>query len=125
MSSHETDEEIIESYKNGNPQAFKDLIYRYTSPLYNFAARMTNRNDVPDIVQEIFIKVWKNIHRFDPTRASFKTWIFTIGRNTVTDFLRKKKNLLFSDIENNNNTDENSHSSFSGENIPDENLLPD
>jgi len=121
MSFYENDEEIILSYKNGNQEAFKDLINRYSSPIYNFTARITNQNDANDIVQEIFIKVWKNISRFDEKKASFKTWIFTIARNTATDFLRKKRNLLFSDIED---ADKEDISSFE-ENIPDQALLPD
>ncbi len=119
-----SDEEIITSYKNGNLNAFKDLIDKYTPSIYNFIARLTNKNDAPDLVQEIFIKAWKNIGRFNPNKASFKTWIFTIARNTVTDFLRKsgsasggKKSINFSDLD----TKEESFS----ENIPDENLLPD
>ena len=59
-----SDEEIIISYKNGNLSALKDLIDRYTSNIYNYTARLTNKNDAPDIVQEIFIKVWKNINNF-------------------------------------------------------------
>lgn len=127
MSLRENDEEIITSYRNGNQEAFRLLINRYTPPLYNFTARLTNQNDASDIVQEVFIKVWKNIHHFDDTKASFKTWIFTIARNTTTDFLRKKKNLLFSDMfastdgKKENNEEINSFA----ENIPDDNLLPD
>jgi RNA polymerase sigma-70 factor (ECF subfamily) len=115
-----TDEEIIASYKNGDQEAFKELINRYSSMVYNFVAYLANRNDAPDIASETFIKVWKNLNRFDATRASFKTWIFTIAKNTATDFLRKKRNLLFSDIET--NTDE--LNSFA-DNIPDEQILPD
>jgi RNA polymerase sigma-70 factor (ECF subfamily) len=121
MLSDKTDEEIIFLYKNGEPEAFKVLINRYASPLYNFTARLTNKNDAPDIVQEIFIKAWKNIERFNPLKASFKTWIFTIARNTTTDFLRKKKNLLFSNIKKGENEDIDSFT----ENIPDDDLLPD
>lgn len=121
MPQEENDEDIILSYKNGDEEAFKKLINRYTSPLYNFTARIAGKNDASDIVQEIFIKVWKNIHRFDEQKASFKTWIFTIGRNTITDFLRKKKNLLFSDMGKEENEDMNSFA----DNIPASDLLPD
>ena len=127
MLSEKTDEEIIALYKNNNEEAFQGLVNRYTSPIYNFTARLTNKNDAPDIVQEIFLKVWKNIRRFDPLKASFKTWIFTIAKNATTDFLRKKKSLLFSDISasmgGGKNDDENI-ASFA-ENIPDDELLPD
>ena len=123
MSFNETDEEIIRLYKNGDKAAFKKLIDRYSSPLYNFTARLANRNEAPDIVQETFIKAWKNIYRFNPDRASFKTWIFTIAKNSATDFLRKKKSLLFSDMPERTNGDENINSF--AENIPTEDLLPD
>jgi RNA polymerase sigma-70 factor (ECF subfamily) len=127
MSLKENDEEIITSYRNGNQEAFRLLINRYTPPLYNFTARLTNQNDAADIIQEVFIKVWKNIHHFDGTKASFKTWIFTIARNTTTDFLRKKKSLLFSDMPNRasgKKENDEEMNSFA-ENIPDNNLLPD
>ncbi|MFZ2072577.1 MAG: RNA polymerase sigma factor, partial [Minisyncoccia bacterium] len=87
--------------------------------LYNYVARLTSKDNASDIVQEVFIKAWKNIRNFKPTKASFKTWIFTIAKNSVTDFLRRKKHLNFSDLEQ-----ENDAGSFS-ETILDENLLPD
>lgn len=124
MPDYENDEEIITLYKSGDQKAFKNLINRYTFPLYNFTARLTDRNNASDIVQETFIKVWKNLHKFDSSKASFKTWIFTIAKNTATDFLRKKKSLLFSDMEKNTNKNEDENISFS-ESIPDEELIPD
>jgi RNA polymerase sigma-70 factor, ECF subfamily len=121
MSFDESDEEIIALYKNGDQEAFKGLISRYASSLYNFTARLTDRNNASDVVQETFIKIWKNLHKFDSSKASFKTWIFTIAKNTATDFLRKKKSLSFSDIEK--QIDENDNSFL--ENIPDKELIPD
>ncbi|MFA6524579.1 MAG: sigma-70 family RNA polymerase sigma factor [Candidatus Paceibacterota bacterium] len=114
-----TDNELIELYKNGNDEAFKKLIEKYSSSIYNFTYHITGKNNASDIVQEVFIKVWKNINRFNPSKSSFKTWIFIIAKNSITDFLRKKKQLNFSDIKNYNDD-----YSFS-ENIADENLLPD
>ena len=121
MSPNENDEEIITSHKEGNRDAFKVLINRYSSPIYNFVAHLINKNDAPDIVQEVFLKVWKNIHKFDSAKASFKTWIFTIAKNSATDFLRKRKNLLFSDLEKETPSDMDSFA----ENIPNGDLLPD
>lgn len=121
MSNEKTDEELITQYKNGGQEVFLELINRYTSPLYNFVARLIGRNDTPDIVQEIFIKVWKNINRFDSEKANFKTWIFSIAKNTTIDFLRKKRNILFSDIPKDT---EGELDSFE-ERIPDNALLPE
>ena len=121
MLQEKADEEIILSYKNGIEEVLKELINRYTPSIYNFVARLADKSNAADITQEIFIKVWKNIKYFDSSRASFKTWIFTIAKNTTTDFLRKKRLFLFSDIENDDNENTNSME----ENIPDDNLLPD
>ena len=55
--------------------------------------------DAEDITQEVFVKVWKNIKKFDQSK-SFKPWIFQIAKNTSIDFLRKKKSIPFSRFEN-------------------------
>jgi RNA polymerase sigma-70 factor (ECF subfamily) len=120
MSLNETDEEIIELFKSSDQNAFRGLVEKYTPNIYNFTARLVGKNNADDMVQEVFIKTWKNLKHFDPKKASFKTWIFTIAKNTTTDFLRKKKSLSFSDLEN---YDSDSELSFV-ESIPDEELLP-
>lgn len=92
--------ELINSYLNGNSRAFADILSLYLTPLYNFIFRLTNDNQLSeDIVQEVFIKVWKNLRKFDQ-KKKFKTWIFTIARNTAIDFLRKNKEIHFSEFEN-------------------------
>ncbi len=114
------DEENIKLYKEGHQEAFKFLVDKYTPILYNYTARLTNKDHAPDILQDIFIKAWKNLDGFDQDKASFKTWIFTITKNTITDFLRKKKSLVFSQLEKYDEEEK----SFS-DNIEDTELLPD
>ena len=118
MHLNRNDEEIIESFKSGNQAIFKELVERYTSSIYNFTARLVGKINADDMVQEVFIKTWKHLKNFDSKKASFKTWIFTIAKNTATDFLRKKKSLNFSDLENQNDNE----LSFM-ESIPDNELL--
>lgn len=60
----------------------KILIDRYTNSLYNFTLRFVGVDNTPDVVQDIFVKVWKNINKFDISKSHFKTWIFTIARST-------------------------------------------
>ena len=90
------DEEFIKEYLTGNEEALRALIDKYTQSIYNFTVRFTGVLSAPDVTQDVFIKVWKNLKKFDYTKASFKTWIFTITRNTITDYLRKKKMVTFS-----------------------------
>ncbi|MES2930710.1 MAG: RNA polymerase sigma factor [Patescibacteria group bacterium] len=114
----DTDEDVITQYLEGDPQALKILIDRYTPILYNFTARFTGTFHAADVVQDVFIKAWKSIGKFNASKARFKTWIFAIARNTIIDHLRKKRSLVFSDIQN-DDTD-----SFD-ESIADESPLPD
>jgi len=113
-----TDQEIIERYRTGEKNVFEQLIEKYTPLVFNFAAHLAGRENASDIVQETFIKVWKNFMRFDPKKASLKTWILAIARNTAIDFLKKKKNILFSELTIELETE-------FAETIPDSELLPD
>lgn len=87
---------LIKNYLNGDQNCLKMLIDKHTSSIYNFTSRFVGREQSKDISQEIFIKVWKNLKNFDIDKSQFKTWLFTIARNTITDYLRKKKSISFS-----------------------------
>lgn len=77
---------------------FDDVLREYSTSVYSFCARLIgNEEDARDLAQEIFIKIWKNIEKYDEKR-SLKAWVFTIARNTCYDWLRKKKSLLFSQM---------------------------
>lgn len=112
----EDDNLLIKNYLDGNQNSLKLLIDKYTSPVYNFSKRFTGSTQAEDITQEVFIKVWKNLKNFDVDKSQFKTWLFTIARNTATDYLRKKKSISFSSFESDD---------FKEEDIVDDNILPD
>src|SRR4030042_2912213 len=113
-----SDNKLIEEYLNGREEAFAELLKKYLGPVYNFLCRITNSKEAAeDIAQDVFLKVWKNIQRFDQNR-NFKTWIFAIAKNTALDYLRKKRELpfsIFTNDEGNNKLEE----------IKDEEKLPD
>lgn len=70
----------------------KSIIGEYTKILYNFVSRFGFSNEeTEDILQNIFIKTWKNSDDFNETKSSRKTWIFMIAKNVIYDTLRKKK----------------------------------
>ncbi len=94
------DKQLISAYMGGDEDAFLSLVSSNLKPVYNFVYRLSgNQQDAEDITQETFIKVWKKIKKYDDA-YSFKTWLYAIARNTAVDFLRKKRNILFSDFEN-------------------------
>jgi len=49
-----------------------------------------DRGTAEELVQDVFISVWKNAARFDPARASFATWLYRITRNRATDLIRRR-----------------------------------
>lgn len=86
-----TDEQLAERYATGSDQALETLIRRYLPLVYGFILRSIGETaQAEDLTQETFLKVWRNIKKYDPSQ-SFKTWIFTIARRTLIDYFRKKK----------------------------------
>lgn len=113
------DRDLIEQYFKGDKKALEILISRYLNQVYGFTFYLTkNAADADDITQETFVKIWKNLKKYDPTK-NFKTWILTIAKNTALDFFKKKKMLTFSDFINNNDD------ASLLETIPDPEPLPD
>ncbi len=86
-----SDEELIARFQQGDQQAFDILVHRYKDQLLNFVYRFVgNRNDAEDIVQETFLRVYKNKHYYKEI-AKFSTWIYTIAGNLAKTELRKRK----------------------------------
>ncbi|HDK35264.1 MAG TPA: sigma-70 family RNA polymerase sigma factor [Bacteroidetes bacterium] len=90
------DEELIERFQNDDIRAFDEIVRRYKDPLLNFIYRfLGNRTESEDIVQETFLRVFRNKHAYRKV-AKFSTWIYTIAGNLAKTELRKRKkrNLL-------------------------------
>lgn len=94
-----TDEALVAEHLAGNEEALTRLLERHMKTVYSFILRSVE-DGVEDVVQDTFLKVWKNMRKYEPRRASFKTWLMRIARNTVIDAQRKKKYAVFSDLEN-------------------------
>jgi RNA polymerase sigma-70 factor (ECF subfamily) len=101
---HESDEKLVKKYLADDEKAFDFLVYKYTTPIYNFTARYIGYgSEAEDLTQEIFIKIWKSLKKFDLNKK-FKPWIFRIARNAIFDYLRKKKVApIIESIDNYNN----------------------
>ena len=93
------DKQLIAEFLDGSDEAFEQLVDRYLKPIYNFLYQFTkDRDSLEDLTQETFIKVWKNIRKFDRSK-NFRVWIYAIAKNTAYDFLKKKKTVPFSFFE--------------------------
>jgi RNA polymerase sigma-70 factor (ECF subfamily) len=92
----QTDEVLIELYRNGDEAALAVLIKRHFASIYSYIYRFVHHaSAAEDVTQEVFIKVWRQIDRFKPGMG-LRPWLFRIARNTAIDYLRKKKAIPFS-----------------------------
>jgi RNA polymerase sigma-70 factor (ECF subfamily) len=81
--------------------AFKELVGRYFGKVENLIKKyIKDQPEIDDVIQETFIKLWKNIKRFKEGN-SMKPWLFTIARNSALDNLKKRKNISFSELDDN------------------------
>lgn len=81
--------EFIKDFKLGSTECFNTVFKDFVDPLYQYCYfRLSSADDAEDLVEEIFAKVLRNMNNFDDTKSSLKTWIYTIARNTLIDFLR-------------------------------------
>jgi RNA polymerase sigma-70 factor (ECF subfamily) len=86
-----TDEELIARFQDGDVYAFDQIVYRFKDPLINFVYNfLGNRVDSEDVVQETFLRVYKNKHLYRRI-AKFSTWIYTIASNLAKTELRKRR----------------------------------
>jgi RNA polymerase sigma factor (sigma-70 family) len=75
-------------------RAIEALHERYSGPLYSLAYQVTGGDRfAQDVVQEVFVAVWKNAGRFDPTRGSLSSWLFSLARHKAIDLVRKEANV--------------------------------
>ncbi|MGV6814916.1 MAG: RNA polymerase sigma factor [Phycisphaerales bacterium] len=90
--------DLIERATAGERQAAGDLIRAHQRSVYGYILRMSGRPDVAeDIVQEAFVRVLGNLHRFD-FRFRFSTWLFTIARRLYMNAVAKNKPVYDTDF---------------------------
>jgi len=92
-----SDEELIARFQNGDVYAFEKIVYRYKDPLINFVFHfLGDRIDAEDVVQETFLRVYRNKHLYRNV-AKFSTWIYTIAGNLAkTELRRRRRRKIFS-----------------------------
>lgn len=90
------DNRLIKKCQSGDKEAFQELISRYHPYVYKFLIKMTGNEDVSeDITQETFIKLIRNIDKFDIYgKAKFSTYIITLCKNCYIDYFRKNNKYI-------------------------------
>lgn len=87
--------------RKGDQRAFAEIVELFKDKIFHLAFRMlNNRHEAEDVVQDTFLRVYKNLERYDENQK-FSTWIYRIGTNLCIDRLRKRKPVYSLDAEMN------------------------
>lgn len=83
------DARLVKRYKDGDERAFDEIFEKYQQALYSICYRYTrNEADAREITQDVFIKVYRNLKKFNE-RCKFFTWLYRIAVNTCISFKRR------------------------------------
>jgi RNA polymerase sigma-70 factor (ECF subfamily) len=86
------DQQLITSIRSGDESAMAQLYGRYSGIVYSVALRVLNDTGAAeDVLQEVFLQLWRNPSVFDSSRGSLGAWLAVIARHRAIDFLRKRK----------------------------------
>ncbi len=86
-----TEEQLTAALKSKNRDAVGILYDKYSSLLFGIIARIVKSDETAeDLLQEVFVKIWKNIDSYDPAKAKLVTWMGNIARNLAIDKIRSK-----------------------------------
>jgi RNA polymerase sigma-70 factor (ECF subfamily) len=86
-----TQEELIPLILKKDERAFTIMYDMYSKSLYSVISTLVkDTEDAEDLLQEVFVKIWKNIDSYNQSKGRFYTWILNISRNSAIDKLRSK-----------------------------------
>lgn len=89
-SAEQIDADLLHAVAHGDEHAFAQLLNKHIDQVHHFVLRTTNRpGDADDLVQETFLRAWRNAEQFSNQRASVSTWLLTIARNLCIDQHRR------------------------------------
>lgn len=85
--------ELLLRIRDKDEAAVAELYQRYSGPLYSLAYQVTGADRyAQEVVQEVFLAVWRDSTRFDPTRGAVSSWLFALTRHKAIDLVRKEAN---------------------------------
>lgn len=92
LSAPAADLDLVQSCRNGDEDAWRELVRRYARRVYAVAYRFTARTDeAEDLTQDVFVRVYQSLDRFREGEGSFPTWLMTVARNQCIDQYRRRR----------------------------------
>lgn len=86
-----TELELVSLLKNRDDKAFGYLYDHYSGALYSIILQIVNNEELAsDVLQEVFVNIWRKIESYDSTKGRLFTWMLNVARNASIDILRSK-----------------------------------
>lgn len=96
-----TEAELVQGLKARDQKIFSYLYDQYSPALYGVIVKVLNDdNSAGDVLQDVFMKIWRHLDRYDETKGRLFTWMLNIARNTAIDILRSKSHKMEQKIRN-------------------------
>jgi RNA polymerase sigma-70 factor (ECF subfamily) len=109
----------------GDAVAWEEIVQRYHRRIYNICYRFTGSGtDADDLTQEVFIKMYRTLNRYDVERGAFMTWVTTVTRNLLVDHFRKTRQERVTDSLDTPQSEQDDAMPL-GDRIPDKGPSPD
>jgi RNA polymerase sigma factor (sigma-70 family) len=89
--ARESDEALVARVSKGDEDALRALHQRYAALVYTVAARFVDAAAAEEVVQDVFVALWKKAGTFDPARGAFKGWLVQIVRRRAINEIRRAK----------------------------------
>ena len=81
-------QKLVAASQNGDSDAFGQLYDLYIDMVYRYVYYRVSKEEVEDITEDIFVRVWENIDKYTPGKHPFSSWLFRIAHNLVVDHYR-------------------------------------
>ena len=91
LDTSRTDEELVVQLAHGQHEALGALYSRYAALVFHLAAHSLDRGVAEEIVQEVFLTVWRSAHAFDPAQGAFRPWLMRQAHWRILNELRRRK----------------------------------
>ena len=86
------DGELLRRCRAGDERAWRELVGQHTRRVFSIAYRFAGRVDeAEDLTQEVFVKVYQGLSRYEPAAGTFSTWLSTVARNHAIDHYRRQR----------------------------------
>jgi RNA polymerase sigma-70 factor (ECF subfamily) len=89
------EEELVLLLKQQSRDAFNYLYRQYAAGLFGIVNKVVyDEHTAQDVLQEVFVKIWNNVEKYDPQKGRLYTWMINIARNSAIDKLRSKGEIM-------------------------------